>query len=66
MRTEPIIYRDSVAVGDLMVEFKGEQWGDKIQDTEVKIGDSLLCWISWETKDEFITELSAVVNKHRI
>lgn len=66
MRTEPIIHTHNTYIGDLRFDFRGEQWDNEILDTEVKIDGKQLCWISWQTKDEFIIELTNIVEKHRI
>lgn len=66
MLRQPIITVRTYSFGHTSITLKGENYGDGIQDTEVLIGDRQLCWIHWNTKDEFIQELQAIVEKHRI
>lgn len=66
MQTEPKYIKYSYNIGDASLNIKGEDWGDGFKDTEVKIGDTLLCWIVWNDKDAFIKELNEVVEKYRI
>jgi hypothetical protein len=63
----PTYRKDQALLGeDANLFFKGENWGDGYKDTEVKIGDNLLCWITWDDKEAFIKELNQVINKYRI
>lgn len=66
MITEPTKTTHTYYIGDATINLVGENWGKGPQDTRVTIGDSYLCWISWDTKEEFIKELQEIVEKHRI
>lgn len=66
MQTEPKYQNSSASIGDLQISFKGENWGNGLEDTEVKIGDALLCWVTWENKKALVDELNAVIDKYRI
>lgn len=66
MIDQPTKCTHSYPIGDLTIKLVGENWGKGPQDTRVTIGESELCWIAWETKDEFIKELQSIVEKHRI
>jgi hypothetical protein len=50
----------------LQIKFTGENWGDGLKDTEVKIEGFQLCWITWSDKEAFLKELTEVINKYRI
>lgn len=67
MLTQPKYSESTASIGEgIKVSFKGENWGNGLKDTEVKINDAALCWIAWEDKGAFMEELNAVVEKYRI
>lgn len=67
MRTEPIYLESTHSIGDgIKIHFKGENYGEGLQDTAIKIGDVQLCWIMWKDKEAFIKELNEVIDKYRI
>lgn len=67
MQTEPKYQISKHTIGNgAFILFKGENSGDGLQDTEVNIGDTLVCCISWNDKDAFLKELTEVVDKYAI
>lgn len=61
-------YKSSInPLGNTAITFKTEYLpGEPLLDTEVKISDEQICWISYPDKDAFYQELQAVINKYRI
>lgn len=54
-------------IGDITLEFRSDMENNKEMDTKVSVknGD-LLCWISGESKKDFIKELTELIDKYRI
>jgi len=65
--TEPKIHKEKTQLGNLPIEFEGEQFkGSEILDTRVKLNGETLCWITWVNKDIFLRELSRTISKYEI
>lgn len=64
---EPRYFTENAPLGRINMTLRGEKYsGSPILDTEVKIGDTVLCWISWPDKEDFIKKLNAVINEYSI
>jgi hypothetical protein len=64
---QPTILESTDSLGSvLQVKFTGENWGNGLEDTEVKIEGYQLCWIMWKDKEEFLRALNEVIEKYRI
>ena len=66
MQTQPQYIRESCMIGDANVDLKGETWDGQTLDIEVKINGKLLCWISWDQKEEFLSKLNTIISEYRI
>lgn len=54
-------------IGNLQIELRSEvDENGKIWDTEVKIGEENLCWISGEQLVEFTEKFNELINNYRI
>jgi len=54
-------------IGNVKATLVAEHYpGEEILDTEVKIGDQTLCWISWPKRQTFIDYLNEVIEEYRI
>lgn len=63
----PKKFTSSKMIGDLEITFTGEKYpGDPILDTKVEINGEQLCWITWNDKENFFSELESTVEKYRI
>lgn len=66
---QPIIITHDLILGEqIHLTISGEDWRDGRGplDTTVKIGDKVLCCISWPQKEAFTHELMEVINRYRI
>jgi hypothetical protein len=50
----------------LTISFKGTNYGDGPEDTEVRIEEGVLCAIQWKDKEAFTKELVKVIEKYSI
>lgn len=64
---DPKIHKASGALGDLSMEFQGEQYqGNPPLDTKVELTGGTICWITWGDKENFEKEINDVIAKYRI
>lgn len=63
---EPIWKTRHESFGDLKIRFESETYNGRPADTKVFINGNLLCWISYQEIDEFLTKLQNAVSEHRI
>lgn len=54
-------------LGRACIEMTGEQFPElPILDTEVKVNEAPICWITWADKEAFLSELQVVIDKFKI
>ena len=67
---KPKIHQHSEIINhgsNLRITFKGEQYkGMPVLDTKVEIEGGTLCYITWEEKENFFTELQALIDRYAI
>lgn len=52
---------------NLLLKLSGEQYkGLPVLDTKVEIEAGTLCWITWNDRQAFLSELKAVIDKYAI
>lgn len=62
------IIKETHIIGDTSILFEGELYYDvgETLDTKVSIDGTLLCWINWDDKTDFLSRINEVINKYKI